>query len=74
MANDRKCNPNQLKEEEKKENLTTSSVNDFRKRMLIEEKEESKPVPTINHSHSIDRQNAELIHQTHLQQNGVTTN
>ena len=41
MANDRKGTMNKLREEEKKENLTSSSVNDFRKRMLIEEKEES---------------------------------
>lgn len=44
--------------------MTSSSVNDFRKRMLNEEKEESKP----HHSHSIDRESVEKAHL-----NGVST-
>ena len=42
MANDRKGVMAGLREEEKKETFGTGSINNFRQKMLMEEKEENK--------------------------------
>ena len=59
MANDRKGTNalSGLREDDKKGNFGATSINNFRNKMLQEEKEESNI--HVTHSHSIDRENAQ---------------
>ena len=62
MASERKGVMSGLREEEKKSALTANSVNNFRAKMMEQEKEEVQPHQS--HTHSIDRESVEQKFKT----------